>query len=246
MYARSASFKTKKRPLATLSLMSGTLPTKVFANILLDQQRSWFARYTMEVATEHEAGTPWPADAHTDDCVVHPDGDRQFVVRQDRAVDIFLYKMEGDLPVYKEVRGRVYGMRAILASAQTFDTKQSPLYCDALPANDATRFVNDAILSEFGAMCDNLRARTGNDRIGEKQWLDGRLKKIFGIHPKSPDFEPYPVAWMAAAPDAPHCVDLNASVHTLWFLKQEIKKFDKKLVSLHVMGEKLRFFLKRL
>jgi len=231
LYARSPSFKTKRRPIATLTLMSGILPTKVATSIILGQQKSWRQRYTTEVAVELAAGAPFPDDVHPDDRVTHPDHGRRFIMPV-RPWDLQYFKIEGDLPVYKELRGRIYGMRAIIASAQTFDPKESPVDNDGVPVNDASRYVNDAIMHAWGSMCDEIRQRKGRHRLGEKKWLDGKMKKISGLHPKIPDFHPFPVAWMATAPDGPHAVDLNSGVHTLWFLKEEIKAFDKHFVSL--------------
>ena len=231
LYVRSESFAVERRPLGTLSLMHGGLPSKAFATIITRQQPTWLKRFAMQFPVVVPEGQPWPAASHVDDRVEHVDG-RRYVIQPRRSVDLFFDLFISDLPVYKEVRGRVYGLSGIIASAQTFDPKNSPVDNRGLPCNDVSRFASTELVKRWGRMCEQLRARTGKRRIGEKKWLQGAFVKTTGMHPKVPDFAAYPLAFFAPSPEWWHIVVLNSGVHLLWFVKQEIKVHDQHMVHL--------------
>ena len=138
--------------------------------------------WAMDVPIEIPAGQQWPPGSLDLDRVTHPNGKRYlFVNGGKRDVCIFVQGFVVDLPVYKELRGRIYGLSAIVASAQTFDPKNSRVDNAGPPANDVTRFVHDAIIDNWSSMCDDLRGQAWRATRGRIA-ADGQVSDYLG-HP---------------------------------------------------------------
>ena len=227
IYLSSKSFKTVKRPIATVSLVHSSIPDTVIGSILREQQEGWVGAHMFEFAERLPTGHHWPAEIPFADRIEHPNHNR-YVIRARRRGYVFYGSGQGDLPVYKESRNRIHGPSALLGSAHTFDPRKGALNTD-VPCVDVSRHVCDSIVEHWARMCGMLRARPGADKVAH------RLVAVIGytatgmMH-TAPALRPHPVSWQWISPDLAHSVMLNSAVSLLWFVKEMAMKVDSRLV----------------
>ena len=101
VYASCESFKTVKRPMATLMLLHSSMPLSVVGDVLREQQRLWVAEHRVEFAKKLPRGARWPREVAYADRITHHDGER-YVVQLNRSAWIHWSRGQGDLPVYRE------------------------------------------------------------------------------------------------------------------------------------------------
>lgn len=226
VYLSCLSFGSRVPPIVTTTLLAGELPSLVFGKMLTREQETWVESYDFEFPRPLRQGEQWALETRLSDRIQHPDGCR-YVVEARKGYIMFADGL-GDLPVFKELRGRVWGTSAHAGCALTFDHRKGPLVTD-VPVTDVTRHVSDQFLVNWGNMCEDLRARRGRQRIGETR-LAGPAKTLSGTHPKLPDLHPWPVGWQFNTPDFMHCAVLNGCVHLTGFVREEVEKVDKESV----------------
>jgi hypothetical protein len=205
-------------------MMDGSLPTKVFAEVLTQQ----FPKFVMPVGMvfpEKLCGPP-PVGTAAIDIVQHPDGNT-YVIRKKTMFIMFVGGI-GDLPVYKEMRNRI-GVAGFLGNAQTFDHREEALK-PTIPSCDVRRFVSDGILDEWGKFCDRLTQRPGRQRIGYTTFLDKIMKTVSGIQPRAPLLSPWPVASQIMTPEFVHMLAQNTAVTMLFHIKRLVHVHDPSMV----------------
>ena len=229
VYLSCKSFRTAKRPIATVTLMHSSLPLSVIGTILREQQNLWVGEHAFEFPERLQAGALWPRDVPFADRIEHPNRHR-YAIRGERRGYAFYGEGQGDLPVFREAKHRIHGSNALLGSALTFAPRKAALDTH-MPSVDVSRHVCDAIIDHWTRMCGVMRSRVGAAKVGLNLLASGGAGyKTSGIQHTQPALRPQPLSIQWMSPDLAHCVGLNSAVACLYFVKEMAMKTDSRLV----------------
>jgi len=247
VYGSCRSFSTVKDPMATFTVLHGSIPTNVIGAMFREQQNLWLSEQTFEFALRLAPDADWPVETPFADRIEHSNGER-YVIQGARKGYKLYGKGQGDLPVYKEnsalgggleeksqknmhfcdSESRIHGQSALLGCASTFEPRLGPLNTD-VPCIDVSRHVGDAIIDNWSRMCKQMRSRGGADQVGATL-LTGPAYTASGIQANDPAFAPHPISLQYLSPDLMHSIALNSGVHLLSFVRERAMHTDRNLV----------------
>jgi len=219
LYATAPSFRTRRPPIVTVSLMDGALPDSFFAQILTDAFPRWHRTFRLSVAKEV---------ARDAVCAfLHVNGS-SYLTPATR-VRVLASQFVGDLLAYKRFKNRVQSA-GIIVSANTFDPEYSTWGALRVPVTDVRRHVNDAILDKWGTACERLAEEKAVYGDGGTGLLKGPVKTTSGILSHRPLVHNLPVATMADTCEYVHLVLQNMGVIGMRRLRKDARPFDPKNV----------------